>query len=257
MVTTRAMIDLHSHILPGVDDGPETVAGSLEIARAAVADGIQAIAATPHVRWDHPTTAEAMEAAVESLRAELAAAAIPLRLLPGGELDLEELEGRDDDELRRFGLGGNPEYLLLEFPYTGWPLGLAETVFRLATARMTAVIAHPERSADVQAAPERLEPIVAGGALIQVTAGSVDGRLGRRSERCAMHLIESGLAHMIASDAHEAYIRSVGMSEAAVRVGDDGLGRWLTDEVPRAIVDGGPLPPRPEVARRRGRRLWR
>jgi protein-tyrosine phosphatase len=257
MVTARAMIDLHSHILPGVDDGPESVAGSLEIARAAAADGIEAIAATPHVRWDYPTSPEAMEAGVESLREELAAAAIPMRLLPGGELDLEQLQSLEDADLRRFGLGGNPEYLLVEFPYTGWPLGLAEIVFHLATSRIRAVIAHPERNAEVQAAPERLGPIVDGGALIQVTAASVDGRLGRRSERCAMQLIEGGWAHMIASDAHEAFIRSVGMAAAAGRVGDDALARWLTDDVPRAIVDGSVLPRRPEVARRRLPRPWR
>ena len=151
-----AMIDLHSHILPGVDDGPATLDGSLVIARAAVADGIETIAATPHVRWDYPTTADEMLRGVEALAEALAAEGIPLRVVPGGELDLGELQHLDEEELRRFGLGGNPEYLLVEFPYTGWPLGLAETVFQLATARITSVIAHPERNAEVQASPERL-----------------------------------------------------------------------------------------------------
>jgi protein-tyrosine phosphatase len=250
------MIDLHSHILPGVDDGPRTLEGSLEIARAAVADGIETIAATPHVRWDYPTTADEMLAALTVLREEIAAAGVPLRLLSGGELDLEPLVTLDEDELRRFGLAGNPEYLLVEFPYTGWPLGLPELVFRLMSARMTPVIAHPERNEVVQRAPERLEPLLRAGALVQVTAASVDGRIGRKSERCALDLIDRGWAHMIASDAHEAVIRSIGMSEAADRVGDDALAHWLTDEMPRALVDNTPLPTRPEPTRRR-RRLWR
>ena len=250
------MIDLHSHILPGVDDGPRTLEGSLEIARAAVADGIETIAATPHVRWDYPTTAGEMLAALTALREEIAAAGLPLRLLSGGELDLEPLVTLDEDELRRFGLAGNPEYLLVEFPYTGWPLGLPELVFRLMSARMTPVIAHPERNEVVQRAPERLEPLLRAGALVQVTAASVDGRIGRRSERCALDLIDRGWAHMIASDAHEAVIRSIGMSEAADRVGDEALAHWLTDEMPRAVVENTPLPTRPEPMRRR-RRLWR
>jgi protein-tyrosine phosphatase len=250
------MIDLHSHILPGVDDGPRTLEGSLEIARAAVADGIETIAATPHVRWDYPTTADEMLAALTVLREEIAAAGVPLRLLSGGELDLEPLVTLDEDELRRFGLAGNPEYLLVEFPYTGWPLGLPELVFRLMSARMTPVIAHPERNEVVQRAPERLEPLLRAGALVQVTAASVDGRIGRKSERCALDLIDRGWAHMIASDAHEAVIRSIGMSEAADRVGDEALAHWLTDEMPRAVVENTPLPTRPEPTRRR-RRLWR
>jgi protein-tyrosine phosphatase len=251
------MIDLHSHILAGVDDGPATMDGSLVIARAAVADGIEAIAATPHVRWDHQTTPDLMLRALASLRDALAAEAIPLQVLPGGEVDLDEIRRLEEDELRRFGLGGNPEYLLVEFPYTGWPLGLADTVFRLVAARITPVIAHPERNAEVQAAPERLGELVDLGALVQVTAASLDGRIGRRSERCGFTLVERGWAHMVASDAHEAVIRSVGLSEAATRIGDPALADWLTDAMPRAIVEARPLPPRPGAGRRRRLRLWR
>src|SRR5438309_5497768 len=103
------MIDLHSHILPGLDDGARNLDDALGIARAAVADGTHTIAATPHVRDDYPTTPEQMETAVAQLRAALTREGIPLELLPGGELALEELD-RPPDELRRFGLGGNPEY---------------------------------------------------------------------------------------------------------------------------------------------------
>ena len=118
------------------------------------------------------------------------------------------------------------------------------------------VLGHPERNAEVQAGPERLEPSIASGALLQVTAASVDGRIGPRSERCALDLIERGWAQMIASDAHEPSIRAIGMSSAAARLGDDRLAHWLTDEVPRAIVEDRELPPRPDRAPRRRRRLW-
>src|SRR5438445_12446622 len=138
------MIDLHSHILPGLDDGARDLDDALEIARAAVADGITVIAATPHVREDYPTTSSAMESGVRALRGALERAGIELELLPGGEISLEQLDRLSHDELRRFGLGGNPRYLLVETPYWDWPLSFGELVFRLGSLGMTPVIAHPE-----------------------------------------------------------------------------------------------------------------
>ena len=134
------MIDLHSHILPGLDDGATDLADALEIARAAVADGITTIAATPHVREDYPTTSDAMESGVRQLRAALEREGIDLELLPGGEVSLEQLDRLSHDELRRFGLGGNPKYLLIETPYTDWPLLFGEIVLRLGSFGMTPVV---------------------------------------------------------------------------------------------------------------------
>ena len=245
------MIDLHSHVLPGLDDGADDLEEALAICRAAAADGIEAIAGTPHVRHDHGTTAGAMEAALAALRE---AAGDLIRILPGGELDLAELD-RPRDELARFGLGGNPDYLLVETPYVGWPLDLGERLFRLRASGIRPVLAHPERNAEVQARPELIEPLVHAGALVQLTAAAVDGREGRRSKQCALTLLERGLAHLIASDAHAPQIREVGMSAAVRELRDDALARWLTVEVPRAIVDGDAVPPRPDQAR--PRRRWR
>jgi protein-tyrosine phosphatase len=244
------LIDLHSHILPGVDDGARTLEESVEIARAAVADGIEAIAATPHVRDDYPTEAGTMEQRVEELRAALVEAGVPLQVYTGGEIAFDRVADLDPEDRRRFGLGGNPGYLLVEFPYYGWPLSLADDLFHLQVAGCTPVLAHPERNAEVQAAPERLEPIVEAGTLVQVTAASLDGRLGRTAREAGLQLIELRCAHLIASDAHHPGIRAVGMAAAAQVVGDEALARWLTDDVPRAVVDGAELPERPEPRRR-------
>lgn len=219
---------------------------------AAARDGITVLAATPHVRHDYPTTAEQMERALDEVRAAVGEA---LRVVPGGEIDLAELD-RPRDELAPFALAGNPRFLLVETPYAGWPLDLAERLFQLRTRGITPVLAHPERSADVQRRPELLEPIVAGGTLVQLTASAVDGRLGRSSKRCAATLIERGLAHLVASDAHAPGLRAIGMSSAAAAVGDEALARWLTVEVPRAIVDDERIPPRPAPGRSR-RRVFR
>lgn len=240
------MIDLHSHILRGIDDGARSLEDSLEIARAAVADGIQVIAATPHVRDDWPTDVGVMESGVAELRAELQAAAIPLDVRPGGEIAFEWISRLSEDQLARFGLGGNPCYLLVETPYYGWPLALADRLFSLRARGINPVLAHPERNAEVQANPARLARLVERGVLVQVTAASIDGRIGRRPQACARRLLDGGLVHMLASDAHHASVREVGMTAAAKAAGGGALAQWLTYDVPRAILADEPLPPRPE-----------
>ena len=246
------MIDLHSHVLPGVDDGARDLADSVEMARAAVADGIAVLAATPHVRDDYPTSADTMERRLAEVRAAVAAEGIPLDVVPGGEVALERIPELPAEELRRFGLGGNPSWVLLEFSYFGWPLDLEERLFRLRGHGIRGVIAHPERNAEVQANPERLERAVRGGALVQITAASLDGRLGKGSRQAAFRLLELELAHLVASDAHAPSIRQIGMRDAVRAIGDEELAHWLTEAVPRAIVDGTPLPERPEARPRRG-----
>jgi len=241
------VIDLHSHVLPGIDDGAEDLDEAIAICRAAAADGISVIAATPHVRDDYPTTPEVMEAAVRELQA---AVGDLLQVLPGGELDLQELD-RPAEELARFGLGGSPRYLLVEMPYVGWPLGLEEELFRLRSSGITPVLAHPERNGEVQARPERLESIVASGTLVQLTAASIDGRIGRNSQNCARALLSRRLAHLVASDAHGLRVRAVGMADAARAVDDADLARWLTVDVPRAIIEGVEIPAYPEPLKKR------
>jgi protein-tyrosine phosphatase len=245
------VIDLHSHVLPGVDDGARSLEDSLEIAKAAVADGIEILAATPHVRDDYPTSPEAMETGLVELREALAAASIPLELRPGGEIALDWIERVD---LQRFGLGGNPRYLLVEFPYYGWPLDLNMQLSRLLASGIKPVLAHPERNAEVQASPERLAGPVGAGVLVQVTAASLDGRLGRTSRSTGFKLLELGLVHMLASDAHTAAIRGIGMSAAIEAIDDAFLARWLAYDMPAAILADEPLPERPERPRTAKRR---
>jgi len=215
------------------------------MARSAVADGIRSIAATPHVRDDYPTTVDQMEQGLDTVRDALSAEGIELELLPGGELALEQLGRLEADELRRFSLGGNDFWLLIEFPYSGWPLGLPRVAERLTGEGFGIVLAHPERNPDVQAVPDRLQEFVDGGMLVQLTAASVDGRLGKRPRETSSALLELGLAHLLASDAHAPSIRQIGLSEAAGSIGDAELARWLTEDVPTAIVSRSPLPERP------------
>jgi protein-tyrosine phosphatase len=246
------VIDLHAHILPGVDDGVATLEEARALARRAAGDGVRAIAATPHVRWDYPTSAETMERGVAELRRDFAAQAIPVEILLGGELDLEQVMTLPTDELRRFTLAGSGRYLLVEFPYAEWPLALEPAVLALAHAGITPVLAHPERNAHVQDRPERIQAAVEAGALVQVTAASLDGRSGRRTRAAAVRLLELRLVHVLASDAHGPEVREAGLAAAAAAVGDRELARFLTSEAPAAIVAGEPVPPVPRRRRRFG-----
>ena len=235
------MIDLHSHVLPRLDDGATNLHEALEMCRAAARDGVEILAATPHVRFDYPTTPEEMQSRLADL--QIAAEGI-IRLVPGGELDLAELD-RPVEELRAFGLAGNPRFLLVETPYVGWPLDIAQRLHLVSAAGMTPVLAHPERNPEVQARPELLQPLVELGALVQLTAASVDGRLGKRARLASRELLDRRLAHLVASDGHAPAVREIGLSRAVEALGDAALGEWLTAGVPGAIVHGGTLPPRP------------
>ena len=221
------------------------------LARRAAADGVTAIAATPHVRSDYPTRPEEMERGVLRLREDFLEQGIHVEVLHGGELDLTTLGTHDDDDLRRFTLARSGRYLLLEFPYSGWPAGLEETVYGLGRRGFVAVLAHPERNREVQSSPERLGEAVRLGALVQLTAASVDGRIGRSSQKAADRFLELGLAHVLASDAHTPEIREAGLADSAEAVGDEVLAAFLTTEAPAAIVAGEAVPKPPPRARRR------
>jgi len=244
------VIDLHSHLLPGLDDGAVDIDASVAMARSMAADGVTVVCGTPHVRDDYPTSVEGMEEALARVREAVAEAGIEIEIRGGGEIALDRLPRLDARMRARFGLGGNPMLLLLETPYMGWPLDLARTCAELRLEYIVPVLAHPERNMDVQHQPSVLEDAVRAGAFVQLTAASVDGRLGRTVAGCARELLELGLAHCIASDAHGPGVRDAGLSAAAKAVGGGEMAQWLTHDVPAALLANRALPPRPPLPRR-------
>ena len=249
------MIDLHSHVLPALDDGATDLAESLAILRAMADDGVRVVAATPHVRDDYPTSGAAMGRALAAVREAVAVAGLGIEVLGGGEIALDRLPSLSPAEREALGLGGNPRLLLLEMPYGAWPLPLTHVVAELGREGLVPVIAHPERNLAVLENPSLLEEPVRLGAVIQLTAASVDGRFGQGVQRCARVLIDRGLAHLIASDAHAPGLREAGLSTAVDALGSAALARWYVDDVPAALLAGQPLPERPEIPRPR-RRLF-
>lgn len=232
------MIDLHAHILPGYDDGVRSIEEARALARAAAAEGVTAIAATPHVRDDYPTSVEKMLRGVSLLRADFEREHIGVEVLSGGELDLDRLWQLDPDDVRRFTLAGTGRWLLVEMPYAGWPVNFERKVAALRTQGIETLLAHPERNDAVQYDPERLGPLVTEGMRVQITAASLDGRLGERPRRCARVLLDQGLAHVLATDAHAPAVRSAGLASAIDALDDPEIARRLTVDNPSAIVEG-------------------
>lgn len=248
------MIDLHCHLLPGIDDGPVTLEDSIELARALATDGVGVVAATPHVRPDHPEVVPGeLAGRCAELREALVTYGIALEVVPGGELDLARGLEASDDELRLVSFGQRGDYLLVETPYGGLSSLFERQLFEFELRGFRVVLAHPERNPTFQEDPDRLSTLVSRGVLLQVTAGSLLRR-DRRSPttRMARALVGRGLAHVLASDAHGPSISRPPMSHG-LQVARDLAGaradRMVTD-TPAAIL-AGRRPPVPSPPRRR------
>jgi protein-tyrosine phosphatase len=246
------VIDLHAHILPGVDDGPRTLEDSFALARAALDSGTTVMAATSHVTHGIGNgDASAFPAATAALAREFEVAGIPLELRVGAELAPSRIVDLDDETLRSVALGGGP-YLLLECPFSPVAPDLEPLVSELQARGHRVLLGHPERCAAFHRRPERLGRLIDGGALVQITGVSLLGDFGGTVRRFAVALLREGLVHVVASDAHDAVHRPPGLTAGLAEAEHDlpGLSiqvRWLTEEAPAAILAGDPLPVRPPL----------
>jgi protein-tyrosine phosphatase len=186
-----------------------------------------------------------MERGVAALRRDLAEAEVAVEILHGAELEATRLLGMSRTELGRFSLAGSGRYVLLEFPYRGWPVALEAAVSRVVDAGMTPVLGHPERNPEVQDRPGRLEELVGAGAIVQVTAGSLLGWFGTPGQQAAERLLALRLVHLLATDAHGAHIRQGGLAAARDRIAGADVAAYLTEAVPAAIAAGEAVPPFP------------
>lgn len=248
------MIDLHAHVLPGIDDGPPTVRDSLALLEVAARQGTRVIAATPHLRRDFPRVS--VEKIADScLRLqELVPEEWDLQLVSGGEVDLGWAMRATDEQLRMASYGGRGTDLLVETPYGTSPRIFEPPIMRLMEKGYRVLLAHPELNPGLQASREHLDLLVARGVLVQITGASLipDPRRSRRS-RMARRLVQDGLVHVIASDAHSSGPRRPPGCLAAVDVArsiDPDRADWMVTSVPAAILAGKPLPPVPWPADR-------
>jgi protein-tyrosine phosphatase len=247
------MIDLHCHLLPGIDDGPRDCEGSLTMARRAVREGIETVVATPHVNSRYPNDAQTIAGALHELREALAREDIQLEVLPGAEIAVNYLAERDTADLGSLSLGGG-EWLLIEPPFASVATGLVSTVQGLLWDGHRVVLAHPERCPAIHRDVSIVRDLAGEGVLMSLTAGSLAGRFGSQARRLGLALLEEGLAHNVTSDAHDAGNRPPAVASELARAGFADLTPWLTEEVPAAVLAGGPVPPRPGRAPRSGLR---
>ncbi|MEJ2700295.1 MAG: hypothetical protein P8Z70_11635 [Desulfuromonadales bacterium] len=229
------MIDIHCHILPGLDDGPRKLDDSLEMARIAVADGIVRTVATPHINgFLHSPVflRERVSLFNETLKKE----GIPLEVLPGA--DARAL--LDPEILRDYTLNGT-DYVLFEFPHSHIPQNAIELIFKAILAGLKPIITHPERNPTVILRPQVLFDLVEAGALVQCTAESLTGFFGPEVMDCCFFLLERRAVHFLASDAHSPRYRRPVLSRsvlAAEKIIGRAAARRLVENNPSAVVSG-------------------
>lgn len=208
------MVDIHHHLLPGLDDGSDSIDTSLAMAKLAADDGITHIVCTPHANGQYNFDPSVNAARMAELEARLAAENIHIALGTGCDFHLSYdnvTEAKSDPG--RFSINGLG-YLLVEPPDYGIPPGVTETLYELQLAGLTPILTHPERNPTLQSEPERMKPWLRGGLLIQVTADSLTGHKGRRAERMAHMLLQKRWVHFLATDAHNTTSRPPRMREA-------------------------------------------
>jgi protein-tyrosine phosphatase len=208
------MIDIHCHILPGVDDGAQDMNETLDMARKAAQEGIEKIIATPHHKNGqyHNEKSEILEK-VREVNEALAAEGIPVEVLPGQENRIygEFLEDYESGGIMTLAYS---DYVFIELPSGHVPRYTEKLLFDIQMGGLTPIIVHPERNAELAERPDLLYHLVKKGSLTQVTAASVCGHFGKKIQKFSNQLIESSLTHFIASDAHNTSSRGFKMKEA-------------------------------------------
>lgn len=204
------MVDIHSHILSGLDDGAESLEESLVMARLAVASGIRHMAATSHGNY-YDYTLEEYRESFERLQRELAKEKIPLKLYPGMEIFLDEDAAFMVQRKELLSLN-HTDYLLVEFPFDESEGNVLRRLRQLQKEDWRIVLAHPERYIFVQNDPEFAYYLADQGYVLQINGGSVLGDFGSRCQRMALQLMDDGIAGVIASDAHDTEYRSPDMN---------------------------------------------
>ncbi len=243
------MIDIHHHLLFGLDDGARDFETSVAMARMATEEGISHVVCTPHANsqynFDPAVNAEKLDA----LRSRLRDESIPLTLGLGCDFHMsyDNIEAAKRDSAR-YSINGRG-YLLVELPNFGLPQNLTETFYELRLAGSTPILTHPERNQTIQADPKRMLDWLRGGLLVQVTGDSVLGKMGKKAEQLAHQLLANRWVHFLATDAHGTRSRPPRLRDAHALVAKR-YGQSYADLIctanPGAVFEGNPLPQQEE-----------
>ena len=243
------MIDIHHHLLPGLDDGSPDLETSLKMAAMAAADGITHVVCTPHANHRYPYDPFRVEDLIASLRLRLREAGIALELARGADFHLtfENIQAAIADP-GRYSLAGRG-YLMTELPDYATLSSFDETYYHLQLAGMTPVITHPERNPTLQERPGKLADWLRLGALVQVTAGSILGHMGKKAQKLSLQLLQNKWVHFVATDAHNLTSRPPKLQPAYIEVSKR-FGIETADRLfvvnPLCAFEGRPLAAQPE-----------
>lgn len=209
------LIDIHSHILPGVDDGPPDMTSSIAMAQQAATEGIRTIIATPHHRDGRfLNPAQNIVDLVAQLNERLVEEDIPVKVLPGQEIHIFGDMARELEEGELMPLTGEGSYVLVELPASHVPHYTEQLLFDIQVKGFIPIIAHPERNQEIVENPDKLYSLIKKGAYSQVTALSVAGGFGKKLQKFSLSLLDHNLAHFIAADAHDTRKRPFKLNKA-------------------------------------------
>jgi protein-tyrosine phosphatase len=238
------VIDLHSHIMPGIDDGARDLDEALEMARIAHEDGIEYMVSTPHMFNGLSDNPEPSEIADRVAALNEAIGAGGLKILPGNEVHISH-EIVDQAKNNRVTKINQRCYMLVEFPQLSVPVGADDLLYRLLLQGVRPILVHPERNVQIQSQPSIVANFVERGVTIQVTAMSVTGEFGPASKKCAELLLRHNCVHFLATDTHRPTRRppilSQGRDAAAVIIGESAAAA-LVEANPRAVINGDLFP---------------
>jgi protein-tyrosine phosphatase len=247
------MIDLHCHILPGIDDGAVDLEASLQMARAQLADGVTIVACTPHILPGlyHNTGPQICEA-IDALQRVLDDAGLALKLVSGADNHMTPnfVDGLRSGQLLSL---ANTRYVLVEPPHHVAPVRIEEFFFDLTLAGYVPILTHPERLSWINSHYPVIQRLVRAGVWMQITAGSLTGAFGSKVRYWAERMLGEGCVHILASDAHDVSRRPPnlcrGMEYAAKRVGLEEAKRLVVTR-PRGVIEDVPQSalPMPEAA---------
>ena len=236
------MIDIHAHILPSIDDGPETIEESIEICKIAANDGIKKIVATPHTKDGvYEAKSDKILETVEALNLKLKENQIDIEILPGSETHIHEglVESIRSGDVLTINNGG--KFILFELPFVFIPPGTDKFVFNLKANGIVPIIAHAERISAFQKRPELVGQLVKVGALVQVNAPALTGRAGPVEKKCVEGFLKNRWVHFIASDVHSLTGRPPILSKAvecAAKIVGEEAARALVCRNPEQIING-------------------
>lgn len=256
------MIDLHCHILPNLDDGPQTIQDSIGMARLAVEDGIHTIAATPHsANGVYHNPAELIDTRIRDLKSQLTTHNIPLTVCSGAEIRIHAKLADHPDTVQNVTINRTGKYALIEFPHNLLPPGSQQVLFQLIINGVIPILAHPERNTAMQHNPGILFDLINMGCLVQLTAMSITGELGQDAMQTSHLLLHHRMAHIIATDSHNLDTRPPLLSHAvrAARGILDDVSRVnkMVVDIPLAIIEGRSINlPEPLPLLTRPRKRW-